>query len=220
MRTPSRQATTMVAVLALVALLAAGCGSSSTTKTTGSAAANAVDQAFVEQMIPHHEMAVQMAQTADTRGQHPQIAALSKNITATQTAEIARLTTIAAQLGVKPDAMPSSSMQNINMASSGHMSVAAHTLGIPAAQMGMSMNMSSLDTAQPFDRAFIDMMIPHHQGAIRMALAELNGGRDPQLKTIATGIIAAQTKEINEMNTWRTSWYGAPSPAGGVPSAA
>ncbi len=34
------------------------------------------------------------------------------------------------------------------------------TLGISMSQMGMSMNMTSLNSAQPFDRAFIDMMIP------------------------------------------------------------
>lgn len=71
MQTPSLRAATTVAVLALVALVATGCGGSSTTKTTGSTAQNAVDQAFVQQMIPHHEMAVQMANTAATRGQHP-----------------------------------------------------------------------------------------------------------------------------------------------------
>ncbi len=166
-------------------------------------------------------MAVQMARTAATSGQHAQITTLSKSIIATQTAEIAQLTTIAGQLGVTPGAMPTSGMHaTMNMGSGASMDAAAKTLGISADQMGMSMNMSSLDTARPFDRAFIDMMIPHHQGAIRMALAELSGGRDPQLKTIANGIIAAQTKEINEMNRWRAAWYGHTSPAGGVPSAA
>ncbi|MGI8800674.1 MAG: DUF305 domain-containing protein [Solirubrobacteraceae bacterium] len=63
-------------------------------------------------------------------------------------------------------------------------------------------------------------MIPHHQGAIRVALAEPNGGRNPHLKRIANGITAAQTKEIEEMNSWRTSWYGKDSPAGGAPSTA
>lgn len=38
------------------------------------------------------------------------------------------------------------------------------------AQLGMAGDMSALDGAQPFDRAFIDAMVPHHQGAIRMAM--------------------------------------------------
>nr|MBA2521754.1 DUF305 domain-containing protein [Solirubrobacterales bacterium] len=70
---------------------------------------------------------------------------------------------------------------------------------------------------QPFDRAFIDMMIPHHQGAIRMAQVELQQGSEPGLEQLATGIISAQTREIEAMNRWREKWYGAASPAGGVP---
>jgi uncharacterized protein (DUF305 family) len=83
----------------------------------------------------------------------------------------------------------------------------------------MMMNMSDLDGAKPFDRKFIDMMIPHHQGAIRMARAELAKGRNAKLRSIARGIITAQAKEIRQMNSWRKAWYGKTSPAGGVPKA-
>lgn len=50
-----------------------------------------------------------------------------------------------------------------------------------------------------------------------MARAEQARGQDPALKKLARTIVAAQTKEIGEMNQWRTSWYGKPSPSGGVP---
>ncbi|MDQ6804900.1 MAG: DUF305 domain-containing protein [Actinomycetota bacterium] len=190
-------------------------GSTSTGQGTTAASghANAVDRAFVQQMIPHHQMAVQMAQTAKTQGQHPQITTLAGNIITAQDREISEMTPIASKLGVKPDAMP------MNGSMSGHMMSADQALGLTMAQSGMTMNMSALNGAKPFDRAFIDMMIPHHQGAIRMARAELARGTNPQLKTIAQGIIADQTKEIGEMNTWRSGWYGAASPAGGVPTA-
>lgn len=104
------------------------------------------------------------------------------------------------------------------MAAHGSMGADARTLGIAADRMGMSMDMSALPTANPFDRAFIGM-IPHHQGAIRMARAELGHGIEPRLRRIARAIIAAQTREIHQMNRWRTSWFGIPSPAGGVPAA-
>ena len=66
-------------------------------------------------------------------------------------------------------------------------------------------------------RAFIDMMIPHHQGAVRMAHAELAKGKNPRLRALAQLIVKAQDREIREMNQWRTQWYGAASPAGGTP---
>ncbi len=86
-------------------------------------------------------------------------------------------------------------------------------------QMVMSMNMTSLGSAKPFDRAFIDMMIPHHQGAVRMAQAELAKGKNPKLRALAHRIVTAQDREIGQMNQWRAKWYGAASPAGGIPQA-
>jgi hypothetical protein len=49
------------------------------------------------------------------------------------------------------------------------------------------------------DRDFVAMMVPHHQGAIDMAQAELQYGQNPQLKTVAQEIIVDQIKEITLM---------------------
>ena len=50
------------------------------------------------------------------------------------------------------------------------------------------------------DRDFVAMMVPHHQGAIDMAVAELQYGRNPQLKRIAQEIIVDQQQEIAAMH--------------------
>lgn len=50
------------------------------------------------------------------------------------------------------------------------------------------------------DRDFAAMMIPHHQGAIDMARAELLFGRDPVLRRLAQGIIVEQEQEIQLMH--------------------
>ncbi|MBP2302461.1 DUF305 domain-containing protein [Azospirillum picis] len=49
------------------------------------------------------------------------------------------------------------------------------------------------------DRDFVAMMIPHHQGAIDMAVAELRYGRNEQLRRIAQEIIVEQQQEIAAM---------------------
>ena len=49
------------------------------------------------------------------------------------------------------------------------------------------------------DADFAAMMIPHHQGAIEMALAELRYGANPQLRRIAQEIIVEQQQEIAAM---------------------
>jgi uncharacterized protein (DUF305 family) len=50
------------------------------------------------------------------------------------------------------------------------------------------------------DRDFARMMIPHHQGAIDMALVELRYGKDARLRRLAQEIIVTQQQEIAVMH--------------------
>jgi uncharacterized protein (DUF305 family) len=49
------------------------------------------------------------------------------------------------------------------------------------------------------DRDFVAMMVPHHQGAIDMALAELRYGHNQQLRSLAQEIVSNQQQEIVAM---------------------
>jgi uncharacterized protein (DUF305 family) len=51
------------------------------------------------------------------------------------------------------------------------------------------------------DQDFVRMMIPHHQGAIDMALVLLKYGRDERLKRLAQSIVVEQGQEIAYMHT-------------------
>ena len=50
------------------------------------------------------------------------------------------------------------------------------------------------------DRDFVDMMVPHHQGAIDMAVAVLRYGHNPQVRRLAQEIIVDQQQEIAAMH--------------------
>src|ERR1700726_4529631 len=57
-------------------------------------------------------------------------------------------------------------------------------------------------TAKPtgdVDRDFVAMMVPHHQGAIDMAQAELQYGHNARLRRLAHEIVAKQQQEITVM---------------------
>jgi uncharacterized protein (DUF305 family) len=66
----------------------------------------------------------------------------------------------------------------------------------------MNSNMDKGMQAADIDVAFICGMLPHHQGAIDMAKAELQYGDDPWAKELAGKIIAAQEAEIAQMRDW------------------
>ena len=66
------------------------------------------------------------------------------------------------------------------------------------AMMRMHAAMARPGTGDP-DHDFAIMMIPHHQGAVEMAEAELRFGRDPVLRRLAQGIIVEQRQEISVM---------------------
>ncbi|HEY0279115.1 MAG TPA: DUF305 domain-containing protein [Solirubrobacterales bacterium] len=189
----------LLAVLAIASIAGVGAGAAGV--------ADKVDEAFVGVMPMHHEMAIEMAKMAREQGEHGKIRSLAGDIIKAQTAEIRQFGKIADGLGMMAAGMD------------GHMAMMddLSVLGLTMKQSGMDMDMNMLDGAKPFDRMFIDMMVPHHQGAIRMARVELKRGKDPLLLAIARAIVKAQAREIREMNQWRVAWYGAPSPAGGVP---
>jgi len=53
------------------------------------------------------------------------------------------------------------------------------------------------------DRDFVAGMIPHHQGAVDMAKVELQYGKDPEMRRLATNIVSSQEKQVSQMEAWQ-----------------
>jgi uncharacterized protein (DUF305 family) len=179
---------------ALLAAALAACGSDHHTAVKH--AETVSDRGFVNDMTPHHEAAVEMAAVARRRAEHPEIERLAASIASSQRSEIDQMARMKRRLQVGG---------------------AGTSLGLSQHAMGMDMHMGDLESAKPFDRAFIDAMVPHHEGAIAMARVELRGGQDAAARALARRIVAAQTKEIAQMRRWRKRWYGR-RPSGGAPA--
>ncbi len=157
----------------------------------GTAPASGMDAMFIEQMIPHHDDAIEMAELALTRAEHPEIRQLAADIKRTQTAENAQMRTWYREwFGVPvPDVGGSSQMMGGMMGSG-------------------AMDMADLEAAEPFDKAFIEAMIPHHQTAIMMSQMAGGASGRPEMRGLTSSIIEAQSTEIDSMQAWYEEWYG------------
>jgi uncharacterized protein (DUF305 family) len=138
-----------------------------------------------------------MAKLAQSKAEHPEIKQLADDIVSAQKREISVMKTIRRDV------------RNMGDHGDEHMGMSDH-------EMGMDMDMTALEDAKPFDKAFIDAMVPHHQGAITMAEELLKNGEQPALREMAGDIISAQTKEIAQMRAWRKAWYGSASGSGAM----
>jgi uncharacterized protein (DUF305 family) len=81
-----------------------------------------------------------------------------------------------------------------------------------ADKSGMSMTMSDMTamlqnkTGDEFDKAFLDEMVPHHQGAVDMANLAKQYAKHDEIKTMANDILTTQSKEIDTMKGWQEDW--------------
>jgi uncharacterized protein (DUF305 family) len=143
------------------------------------------DANFIEQMIPHHESAIAMAELAKEKSKREEIKSMADDIIKSQSAEITQMRQWYQEWYSKE--VPKVDTHD-NMMMDGNASTAR------------------LGEAADFDKAFLDNMIPHHQMAVMMAnMLKLNTER-PEMKKLADDIVAAQTKEIENMKTWQRSW--------------
>ncbi|MEH3054621.1 MAG: DUF305 domain-containing protein [Patulibacter minatonensis] len=163
-------------------------------KSTGGTADDAVDQAFVRQMIPHHEMAVGMAEAVRGSTKRRELATLAGAIASAQRPEIGELKLIAKNEGLS------------TKGASGAMQADARALGLSEDALGMDHGGS--EAGDDGDRAFLDQMTAHHVGAVAMAKAELKSGKSEALRAIASDIVRTQELEIAVMKRWRTQWFG------------
>jgi len=155
---------------------------------------NESDVTFLQNMVPHHQQAVEMAEMVPDQTSRPELLELSEAINSTQSAEIDQMNGLLEAAGEEP-AMAMEGMD--------------HSMG--GMEMPGMMDQAAVDELaqlrdQEFDLAFIDMMVEHHSGAIEMAEQVIAEGQNPQVADLARDVIKAQRAEIDQMEQWRQEW--------------
>jgi uncharacterized protein (DUF305 family) len=177
----------------VAAVLLAACARSAATQPTASKAAafNDADVTFLQEMIPHHQQAIDMAKLVEGRTQRPELVKLATSITASQGAEIRTMQGFLTRWN-RP-------------------APAAGEAGHDEPQAPGMLGQGQLDWLKTlegvrFDLGFVTMMRTHHGGAVEMAEAELRSGSSASIKTLAKRMIAAQQAEIRQLHGWKDAW--------------
>jgi len=153
-----------------------------------------MDAHFIEQMIPHHVDAILMADIALEKATHQEIKQLALDIKRTQTEEIEKMKKWYKDWYGKEVSDTTRS--------------AGHGMGMtPGGMMENSTDIENLKTAEDFDKVFIEQMIPHHQMAVMMSQMLASSTQRQEMKQLASDIIIAQNKEIEQMQGWYKNWY-------------
>ena len=186
--------TATLAAAALVAACSSGESHSSMSDASKqtipeSANFNATDVGFAQGMIPHHAQAVEMADLALEKSTNADVLALAKQIKASQNPEIQTMSGWLQSWGQKVPSTDSMSGGGHDMTDMGGMMTEAD----------MEKLESSSGTA--FDRLWMELMIQHHEGAVRMSEDELKDGKNPDVKALAQTIVTSQQAEISTMNS-------------------
>ncbi len=149
------------------------------------------DRNFIANMIAHHQGAVTMAQLALTNAKHRELKDMANDIISAQNGEISQMKSWQQAWGY-----PSSSSDNM----------------MDHSAMGMMDEMSGMEnelkgkTGDEFDKAFIEQMIMHHQGALDMAAPGEKNAEHQEVKDLTKAIVTTQTKEIKQMKQWQKDW--------------
>jgi uncharacterized protein (DUF305 family) len=157
--------------------------------------ANPADAHFMSGMIHHHAQAIVMAGWSATHGANPQIRTLSQRIIVSQTDEIKLMQQWLREHGEPaPEATPTPMRMR--------MGGTEHEMLMPG--MLTPEQMAQLDRARgtEFDRLFLQFMIQHHEGALKMVedlFAAHGGGVDDFIYKIASDTFADQGSEIDRM---------------------
>ena len=200
----------LVAMTLVVALVTTACSTSWMPSMGSSPTAVPFDRQFIDMMVPHHEGAVEMARIAEQRSQRPEIRAMAADILRTQASEIERMKAWRKAWYGSDQTPPMSKMPMVDgmqmPSGGGH---ARHGGGASSSQtMDMAADVAKLRTApEPFDLAFIDAMIPHHQDAIEASKAAATRAQREEIKALAREIVESQQREVEALRQWRQTWF-------------
>jgi uncharacterized protein (DUF305 family) len=166
---------------------------------------SADDVKFMQDMIHHHGQALEMAALVRNRTNTPAVVDLAGRIDASQADEIEFMQGWLRERGEEaPSPMPTRAGSGTDHSHHAGMDHSSHAGHGGMAGMATPEQMAELDRArgEAFDRLFLQLMIAHHEGAVKMVadlLARSGSAYDPVLFRFTNEVTNEQQAEINRM---------------------
>ena len=158
---------------------------------------NAADIGFLDDMTKHHQQAISMAFAYFHNGTAPQLPTTATEIIENQAGDLRFIRNLRGDWSDHDGATDG----NV-MAWMGHAMSLDQMPGYASNE-----DLRKLDTlnGRELDDLFTMLMIRHHFGGLEMAKAAKATADVAAVRDFADGIITAQSREINELNQWRSS---------------
>ncbi|MEN9620132.1 MAG: hypothetical protein RL499_325 [Actinomycetota bacterium] len=195
----------VAALLALVAIVVGVIiGRVTATATAPAPSESSAEAGFARDMQVHHGQAIEMALLVRDRSDDPEIRLLALDIATAQAQQQGQMFAWLAMWGL-PQTSSEPEMEWLSRpvidGSAGHEGHGDHTPGEPMPGVATFEQMQALEdaTGVEAERIFLELMIAHHQGGVEMAEAVLARSTQPQVTTLANGMVMLQSKELDYM---------------------
>jgi len=152
--------------------------------------ADSADVGFLQDMISHHEQAIEVSRLVQAYGEDPTVRSFATDVLNTQSFEIGVMTEKLRRWGFTPSDRSDQAMAWMDMP-------------VPADQMpGLLTDeeMAEISEARgtELDQLFLEKMAEHHRGGIHMAQAATRLVDDDDIQALAARMVRNQSSEINE----------------------
>ena len=173
---------------AILALVIVACQRAETPRQSPPVPKPPYDLQFLDSMSMHHEHGIEMARVGSEKADSDALRTLAGSMSIHLTEEVEQMQALRERWY--------------------RGAADARNMELPGAAFMRSMDASLMTekSGQAFDVAFVDMMVPHHQGAIAMARDAMVKAEHAEVKALARAIAEREQREIERLLRWQRQW--------------
>jgi uncharacterized protein (DUF305 family) len=153
------------------------------------------DRQFIDLLVAHHRESISMLELAGGRAEHRELQSFALDGISARKNDLENLKDWRARWYGQGESPPNAGAVTLP-------DMPEHVVVATGAEM------ERLKSARPFDRALIELLLPHHQRAIDAAKVASLRATHAEIKALATRIVERHEREVETLKRFYTKWYG------------